>query len=58
MTKDTTTSEYTDKFSTGSKKTNKLSRSDNTSMSTNDRPAVFIEPSNKHNHSTKIIKKR
>jgi len=58
MTKDLTASEYTDNSSTGSKKKDELSRNDNTSISTHDRPAVFIEPSNKHNHSTKIIKKR
>lgn len=49
---------FIDKTRTGSKRTNELSRGNNTSTSKHDRPAVFIKPSNKHNHPTKIIKKR
>ena len=49
---------FIDKTRTGSKRTNELSRGNNTSTSKHDRPAVFIEPSKQHNQSTKIIKKR
>ena len=45
--------EYINKIHTGSKRTAEINQRD-----THDRPAVFIEPSNKLNHQTKVIKTR
>ena len=49
---------YIDKTSVGKARAADLDHGDNKLRGTHDRPAVFIEPSNKQNHQTKVIKTR